>query len=293
MLRTTADISWAVATLGTRWKYLSSDRDRAVRKRIEHGIFLNFTINSWLKAAGLRYRDINPRLTSIMKNYFTYITAVDEFIDQPGNRGDRLMRFSADDEIKEMEKRFLESLLMLDKEKQEKARALFAADVETMTSAIMKYQKINGLADAEELRLGTSGTVVKSHIRLLNIIYSVPEERAKVIEDAYMNLGMVAQVQDDLLDLEDDMKRGIDENLIRCLFLRNPDELGRVRELLDSGTKMNYRRLVRRAPATAKAARELQEKYVRRITDSDALRRLDPALYLRELERDLIYIIGI
>lgn len=290
-LRATAHVSWSVATLGHRWKYLSSDKDKTLRKRMENFIFLNFTVNSWLNATGFRYKDIDPRLTSIMKNYFVYVAAADRFLDSPENR-DRSMKFNKDSEIRETRKRFFESIRLLDNAKQKEIRTLFTVDAEVMMRAINEHRNIRSLSDAEELRMGTSGVVVGSHIRLLNTIYSVPTERARVIEDAYMNLGMVAQVQDDLLDLKDDMAKGIDENLIYQILLQNPGELKQVKELLER-ERISYKRLVRNAPVTAREAKKMQDKYVQRITDPEILDRLDSALYLRELERNLVYVIGI
>ena len=103
---------------------------------------------------------------------------------------------------------------------------------------------------------------------------------------------MVAQVQDDLLDLKDDMAKGIDENLIYQILLQNPGELKQVKELLER-ERISYKRLVRNAPVTAREAKKMQDKYVQRITDPEILDRLDSALYLRELERNLVYVIGI
>lgn len=281
-LLTWADVSRTMATVPLRWDYLFSGRDKAVEKRFEHCLFLNFVVNSWLGAAGIRYGDIGPEHISIMRNYFTYITAVDEFIDAPENRA-RMMEFSKDKEIRGLRKEFFVSILALDEGKQREMRRLFTTDTGIMMSAVMKYRDVRSLGDAEDLRMGTSGVVVRTHIKILDIAYSVPKERARMIEDAYMNLGMAAQVHDDLYDLKEDMAAGTEENLVYQILLKNPDELERVKGLLKKKERIRYSRLVEHAPVSAAEAKRLQDKYVQRIPSSDVLRHLDSTIYIREL----------
>ena len=281
-LLTVADLNRALADVPLRWKCLSSDKDKGIGKRIENSLFLNFVVNSWLGATGLRSGDIDLEPTSIMKYYFAYIGAVDGFIDAPENRND-LTGFRGDGEVRGFRRRFFESIQCLDEDKQRSIRRLFTEDTGVMMSAIVKYGKIDSLEDAEALRIGTSGVVVRTHIRLLDIIYGVPEERAKVIEDAYLNLGMEAQVHDDLLDLKEDMENGIDENLVYQILLKNPDEMRRVRKLLETRKQIWYGRLVEQAPASAAEVKGLQDKYIGRIP-AELLKRLESTVFIRELK---------
>lgn len=280
--RAVVDVSRAALTMPFR-SYLFSSKYGSLEKNIGYAVSTNFIINAWFDATGIEQVEADIRLTSILKDYLAYILTVDRFLDDPENK-DRLMGFSKDKEVRELRKRFFASIRALDEEKQGKIRALFSADTGAMMNSIMEHRKVRSLSDAEELRKGTSGLVVRSLVRLVSTIYSAPEERAKVVEDAYVDIfGMVSQVHDDLEDLGEDRVRGIGENLIYQILRQNPDELERVRKLLDEGKRMNYNRLAKYAPVTAMEAKKLQDKYIKRIPPSNVFDQLDLIIYALEL----------
>jgi len=133
---------------------------------------------------------------------------------------------------------------------------------------------VSDLDDALYLREKTAGEICRVTAEIFNLIHGVPPEKARAVEEAYWNVGMVLQVHDDVGDVVKDAKEGHYENLVLQMLNERPDEKARLMEALASKNRCTYSMIVKHAPETARAALELQDHYRAAIPETGGFERI-------------------
>jgi len=274
-LRTAVDMIGFVIELPFRWKSLDLKPHLPVQTKIGYGLMLNAITDMWLLTSGIDRKDMDYNSITVVKHFIGYLNTMDDFLDDPKNKH-LTMRFNKGDELWERRKELFGSIAHYDVSLQKKIKTAISASTFSMLGAMAKFKK-HGASDLDGalfIRENTAGEICRATAELFNIINKVPQNKAKAIEDAYWDVGMVLQVHDDVGDIGRDDKGGFCENLVLQLLNQRPGEKARLMEVLANKKNCAYSTLARHAPETFRAARDLQDSYLDSIPDTGGFERI-------------------
>ncbi|WP_424357032.1 hypothetical protein [Methanocella sp. MCL-LM] len=264
-----------VIELPLRWNYLALKPHLPIHTKLGYGLMLNAITDMWLLTVGLNRKDLNPASITVVKNYIGFLNTMDDYLDDIDDRPTTL-RFKKGDELWERRKELFESVRQFDPQVQKKLKRTISASTFTMLGAMAKFKKsgASDLAGALFIREATAGEICRATAELFNVIHEVPVDKAKAVEAAFWNVGMVLQVHDDVGDILKDEREGFSENLVLQILNRRPVEKARLMQALARRKGCGYGTLVRLAPETAREARVLQERYLAAIPESGGFERI-------------------
>lgn len=275
-LLTASDMVGFVAELPFRWKRMSLKKELPLPTKIGYGLMLNAVTDMWLVTSGVGRKRMDFNALIVVKHYIGYMNTMDDYLDETENKPS-VMRFRKGDELWERRKALFGSIGQYDMPLQKGLKRVITVSAFSMMQAIVRSRArgISTLDDALYLREMTAGEICKSTAEIYNLINSVPPDRARSIEEAYWNVGMVLQVHDDVGDIVKDDKEGHPENLVLQILNRRPDEKARLMEALGGGKKKcTFSRIVKHAPETAREALALQDHYMAAIPDAGGFERI-------------------
>lgn len=275
-LRTAVDLVGYVVELPFRWKTMDLKPHLPVQTKLGYGLMLNAITDMWLLTSGVSRKDLDPNSITVVKHFIGYLNTMDDFLDDPRNKQRTSLRFTRGDELWERRKELFGSIERYDSALQKKIKRAISASTYTMLSAMAKFRRhgISDLDGALSIRENTAGEICRVTAELFNVIHDVPPARAKAIEEAYWNVGMVLQVHDDVGDLGLDARGGFYENLVLQLLNQRPGEKARLITALANKKRCTFSAIARHAPETAKAARELQDRYMVLIPGTGGFERI-------------------
>lgn len=276
-LWTASDMVGFVVELPLRWKSLDLKKELPLNTKLGYGLMLNAVTDMWLLTSGVdrKYMDLNS--LTVVKNFIGYVNTMDDYIDadDPENQHSA-MRFGKGDELWERRKELFRSIGQYDESLQKKLKRVISASFYTMTGAmvISRDRGVSNLDDALYLREKTAGEMSRATAEIFNLIHGVPPAKARAVEEAYRNVGMILQVHDDVGDVGKDAKKGLCENLVLQILDERPDEKTRLMEALVGKNNCAYCTLVKYAPETARVARDLQDSYRAAIPETGGFERI-------------------
>lgn len=274
-LRTAADMIGFVVELPFRWKSLDLKPGLPVLRKLGYGLMLNAVTDMWLLTSGVGRENFDPHSITVVKNFIGYLNIVDDFFDDPKNKH-AVFRFSKGHELFERRKQLFASIEKYDPAMQKKLKRTISGSAYKLMGAMARFwdRGVSNLNDALYIRENTAGEICRATAELFNVIHEVPPDKAKAIEEAYWNVGMVLQVHDDVGDVGKDAKEGLNENLVLQILNERPDEKARLIEALTVKNKCTFSKLTIHAPETAMAARDLQDSYLAAIPDTCGFERI-------------------
>jgi hypothetical protein len=274
-LRTAFDMVGFAVELPLRWKSLGLKPELPVHTKIGYGLMLNAVTDMWLLTSGVDRKAFDPNSITVVKNFIGYMNTIDDYLDDPRNKGSSL-RFGKGHELWGRRKDLFMSVGQYDVSMQKQLKRVISASTYTMLSVTARFndREVSSLDDAIALREGTARELARVTAELFNVIHGVPEDTAKAIEQAYGSIGMAMQVWDDVGDVGKDAKDGTGENMILQMLNQRADEKARLMDALAGRKSCGYSTLVRYAPETARAARELQDHYLGAIPDKRGFNRI-------------------
>jgi len=274
-LWTASDMVGFVVELPFRWKSLGLKKELPLPTKLGYGLMLNAVTDMWLLTSGVDRKSLDPNSLTVVKNFIGYMNTMDDYLDDPGNKHS-VMRFGKGDELWERRKELFRSIGQYDESLQKKLKRVITALAFTMMGAVVRSRDkgVSDLDDALYLREKTAGEICRVTAEIFNLIHGVPPEKARAVEEAYWNVGMVLQVHDDVGDVVKDAKEGHYENLVLQILNERPDEKARLMEALASKNRCTYSMIVKHAPETARAALELQDHYRAAIPETGGFERI-------------------
>lgn len=273
--RTAIDMIGFVVELPFRWKTLGLKPHLPVHTKIGYGLMLNAVTDMWLCTSGVKRKNLDPNSITVVKHFIGYMNTMDDLLDNPANKL-TVLRFHKGDELWERRKELFGSIQHYDVSLQQNIKRTISASTYTMLGAMANFKKngISDLDDALSIRENTAGEICRVTAELFNVIHGVPPAKAKAIEDAYWNIGLVLQVHDDVGDVGKDAKEGLYENLVLQILDQRPDEKSRLMEALANKKRCGFSTIQKHAPETAKAARDLQDHYLAAIPETGGFERI-------------------
>lgn len=274
-LWTAFDMAGFVAELPFRWKSLGLKKELPLPTKLGYGLMLNAVTDMWLLTSGVGRKSIDLNSVTVVKNYIGFMNTMDDYLDDPKNKGS-VLRFGKGDELWGRRKDLFGSIGQYDGSLQKKLKRVISASAFAMLGAVVRSGErgVSDLDDALYLREKTAGEICRATAEIFNLINGVPPAKARAIEEAYWNVGMVLQVHDDVGDVCKDDKEGHYENLVLQMLNERPDEKARLMAALAGKKNCAYSTLTRHAPGAAKAARDLQDRYLAAIPEAGGFERI-------------------
>jgi hypothetical protein len=274
-LWTASDMAGFAVELPFRWKSLGLKKELPLPTKLGYGLMLNAVTDMWLLTSGVGRKSMDLNSVTVVKNYIGFMNTMDDYLDDPEKRH-AVMRFCKGDELWGRRKDIFLSIGQYDESLQKKLKRVISASAFAMLDAVVRSRKrgVSSLDDALYLREKTAGEICRATAEIFNLVHGVPPAKARAIEEAYWNVGMVLQVHDDVGDVCKDEKEGHPENLVLQMLNERPDEKARLMEALAGKKNCSYGRMVKHAPETARAARDLQDRYLAAIPEAGGFERI-------------------
>ncbi len=293
-LWTVSDIVGFAVEIPFRWKSLDLKKELPPGTKLGYGFMLNAITDMWLLTSGVDRKHMDLNAVTVVKNYIGYFNTMDDYLDDPDNR-QSVLRFGKGDELWERRKALFRSIGQYDESTQKKLKHVISASAYVMMGAVVRStaKGISGLDDALYLRESTAGEMCTATAKLFNLIHRVPPEKARAIEEAYRNVGMILQIYDDAGDVRIDAQDGLRENLVLQMLDERPDEKARLMEALAGKKRCAYSTLVKHAPETARMAGDLQDRYMAAIPETDGFDRIKRLISLSASLRRQPAVVGV
>ncbi|CAJ38217.1 hypothetical protein RM2 [Methanocella arvoryzae MRE50] len=267
-----------VVELPLRWKTMDLKPYLPIYTKIGYGIMLNAITDLWLLTSGVDRKKFDPGSIVVVKHFIGYMNTMDDYLDAPENKHKQRpsLRFTKGDELWERRKEMFGSIEHYDVPRQKKIKRAICASADRLLSAFVRFRSLNaiGFDDALHIREETAGELCRVTAELFNVIHDVPSDRARAVETAFWNVGMVLQVHDDVGDICKDDREGFGENMVLQLLNQRPEEKARLMGAIAHKKNCPFSKIERYAPETARAARELQDRYMAAIPDTGGFERI-------------------
>lgn len=274
-LWTASDMVGFVVRLPFRWKSLGLKKELPLPTKLGYGLMLNAITDMWLLTSGVDRKSMDFNSLTIVKNYIGFLNTMDDYLDEPENKHP-VLRFHKGDELWERRKELFGSIAQYDESLKKKLKRAISASAFSLLDVIIRSRDkgISDLDDALYLREKTAGEICRVTAEIFNLIHGVSPEKARAVEVAFWNVGMVLQVHDDVGDVIKDVKESHYENLVLQILNKRPEEKARLMEALAGKKSCTYSKIVKHAPETARAALELQDRYMTAIPDTGGFERI-------------------